>query len=409
MSRVLGMLLLVVFASWARAQVEADAPEALPEPALVSAAKQKFAEKIQVLRGKYAADQTSAKQELLAKYDDLLKLEKAKGRLQQLLDLQKNRELLAANQPLTNTLQPGETTAHTAYENKLKAAFTSYEKVAKLATNEFLANLDAGIREETKADRIEVAVEIRKIREHYETLGVPSAIAAMAKPPAKSESTTPLITPGAAAPNPFAHRAEAFKALEGESPLELPQAEPLPRVATTTPPVTTTAKSPTTANVPAKQPPAKVLPPNADWAKVMANPAVITVKGQEPIALDPDLEGQTFKEIPRMLAKRATIYSKQKDKHNGVSDITVDKDGFLLLACNYKNEGNSNGGWQETRWLPERFEKEGWKKLSAQDLGGNLGETTIFLKYVRAGEELKLRSNKYSAPKAIVFDSPAGK
>jgi hypothetical protein len=407
MSRVGGMLLLLAFASWGIAQEAAPELPAAPEPALVTTAKQKFAEKIQALRGKYATDQATAKNELLAKYDDLLKLEKAKGRLQQLLDLQKNRELVAGNQPLTGTLQPGEATAQTAYENKLKNTQAAYDRAAKLATTEFLSNLDAGIREETKADHIEVAVEIRKLREHYETLGIPAAIpgqpARVAETPAPKKGPTPepeFVNPlaPAAGEDPFAKRAEAFKALENKQPLPGPE----------NPPTKTIAKTPT-PSVPAKQPPAKAAPLHADWVKVISKPAAITVKGQEAIALDPELEDQPFKEIPQVLAKRAQIYTKQKDKHNGVATITVDQEGFLLLACSYKHEGNSGGGWQETRWMPERFEKEGWKKLTAQELGGNLGELTIFLKYVKAGEELKLNTNKYTAPKAIIFDRPMGK
>lgn len=407
MHRFLGMFLLLAVASGANAQEETPGLAA-PESELLSAAKQKFAEKIQVLRGKYAADQTGAKNDLLAKYDDLIKIEKTKGRLQQLLDLQKNREQLAANQPVTGTLQPGETAAHALYDTKLKAALTTYEKTAKLVTNEFLANLDAGIREKTKADRIDEAVEIRKAREHYAALGIPPAVAGTAKPAESESATAPAIpgtipgtTPGTAA-NPFANRAEGFKAAEGESLFDPPKADPAPRVASTIPKTTTTTPAP------AKQPAVKI-PANSDWAKVMAKPATITVAGQEPIALDPELENQPFKEIPGVLAKRATIYHKQKDRYNGVCAITVDKEGFLLLACDYNPNGNNSNGWQQERWMPERFEKEGWKKLSAQDLGGSLGELTIFLKYVKAGEEVKVRTSKYSAPKAIIFDAPASK
>jgi hypothetical protein len=92
---------------------------------------------------------------------------------------------------------------------------------------------------------------------------------------------------------------------------------------------------------------------------------------------------------------------------NGIADITVNGDGYFIVACNYDYEGNQQGDWKKDVWDERKFKSKGWNVLGKTELegqlvsGGNLTQI-LFLKKVKKGEELHLRCNKYNPPYPIV-------
>ena len=115
-----------------------------------------------------------------------------------------------------------------------------------------------------------------------------------------------------------------------------------------------------------------------------------------------------WKSIPESLAGQNALMIFPTEGTGGVAKYKVTKSGFALLACNYSYQGNSGGGWQDTRWTKEKFEDEGWKVFDEKDMGGKLikaddREQIIFYKKLEAGEEGELRCNKYDPPYFILI------
>ncbi len=137
------------------------------------------------------------------------------------------------------------------------------------------------------------------------------------------------------------------------------------------------------------------------WSKRAAE---IEVKGLEGIPLVAGKEKGDWKDLPKLFRKGAVIFGKAaKDgtPTRGVADITVKRSGVMYVVCDYHYQGNSGGGWMETRWTKDQFVKNGWKFVG--DLEKNSGNKfPVFMKKVKAGEKYSLRCNKYSPPYPIV-------
>lgn len=152
----------------------------------------------------------------------------------------------------------------------------------------------------------------------------------------------------------------------------------------------------------------------ADWKTFAATPAAITVINMEPRPLVKSSDENGWLTVPDNLTRyAASIYfpvQGQGGGTNGVADITVVKSGYLLLACNYYYQGNSSGDWQKEVWDAKEFKRKGWRPLTKTDLGGLLlnhgnQEQTVFYKKVEAGQNVRLRCNKYQPPYPIVLGS----
>lgn len=145
-----------------------------------------------------------------------------------------------------------------------------------------------------------------------------------------------------------------------------------------------------------------------DLDVVKRTPARIEVVNMQPVALSAGTDKKGWARVPANLTKNGAVVYMPTGNTNGVADIRVMVDGYLLLACNYDYQGNSGGSWDEEDWNERKFRSKGWRKLSKGDLGGDLvkgdnREQIVFVKQVRKGDALRIRCNKYDPPFPIVF------
>lgn len=97
----------------------------------------------------------------------------------------------------------------------------------------------------------------------------------------------------------------------------------------------------------------------------------------------------------------AWIYAGQGD---GWVDFKVIRTGRLYVACNYTYQGNPDGGWLGSVWLPEDFIKNGWAPVAGLRLvGWNDREHQFFSRWCEQGETFRFRCNKYESPYVIHF------
>lgn len=146
----------------------------------------------------------------------------------------------------------------------------------------------------------------------------------------------------------------------------------------------------------------------ADWEAMKRTPAQIEVLNMEPTPLVASKEKTGWASVPPQLTKYAAIVYMPSGGTNGVADIKVNSDGYLMLACNYDYQGNSSGKWDEEDWNEKKFKSKGWHMMSKTDLGGLLvkGDNraqVVFAKQVRKGDTLRIRCNKYDPPYPILL------
>jgi hypothetical protein len=146
----------------------------------------------------------------------------------------------------------------------------------------------------------------------------------------------------------------------------------------------------------------------ADWEAMKRTPAQIEVVNMQPMPLVEGTDKKGWARVPAQLTKHEALIFTPTGGTNGVADIKVLADGFLMVACNYDYQGNSQGKWDEEDWNESYFKKKGWRKLSKTELGGILvkgdnREQTIFVKQLRKGDNLRIRCNKYDPPFPIVL------
>jgi hypothetical protein len=146
----------------------------------------------------------------------------------------------------------------------------------------------------------------------------------------------------------------------------------------------------------------------ADWEAMKRNPASIEVINMQPTPLVVSAEKQGWVKVPDQLAKYNALIFKATGGTNGVTDLTVLSDGWLIVSCNFDYQGNDGGDWDKEAWSEKKFKAKGWSKLNKNELGGLLvksdnREQTLFAKYLRGGEKLRLRCNKYDPPYPILL------
>ncbi|NBV25545.1 MAG: serine/threonine protein kinase [Proteobacteria bacterium] len=167
----------------------------------------------------------------------------------------------------------------------------------------------------------------------------------------------------------------------------------------------TTATSPATASLPT------ALGSGLTWDEIRKNAAAVEVADKRFVPLVPSAVLKEMAQVPRQfLAFQTKIFypTDNGDKTaNAVAEYVVKTDGYLLLACNFSYQGSGTKTFTD-RWTKEQFIANGWKEITAAELGGTLirggGERqqVLFIKKATQGERGHLRCNKYDPPYFIV-------
>jgi hypothetical protein len=158
-----------------------------------------------------------------------------------------------------------------------------------------------------------------------------------------------------------------------------------------------------------------VTQPSADrWSEALKHPASVKVSKMNPVPLVTGAGKVSWTQVPDFFQRHAATVHLPAGRGDGVAEYEVTADGYVFVACNYSNQGNSSGGWQKERWTRKDFAGHGWEEVSAADLGGALvknGPRTqvVFVKQVTAGERGRLRCNKYDPPYFITVERGGGK
>ncbi len=336
-------------------------------------ARKEFDRQVTELRQKYQQDVAAATTSYVAKLDEQLKTETAKGDLDKVVALKAERDRVEKDPPTERAkVGPSIQSLRNAYELKIRAARISYEKAAKQAVRDQLATLDQLIKEKTKAGEIEAALAIRNSRKEFEKSAIPGPVAQPEPSPSdEKEKTEPATAPD-------------------EKPTEKPANPPAGAL-----------------KINAKQ---KKSAGSVEWKDVIGSPAKVQVAAVDSVIFDPQEVTPPFSRVPEMFKRYKTrIFAQPMQDGVGIVDITVTDPGYLLVACNYSYQGNSSGGWMETRWTAEQFVANGWNPITPDEVGGLLvkgtdREQTLFLKQVKKGETLRLRCNKYDPPYPILFE-----
>ena len=139
--------------------------------------------------------------------------------------------------------------------------------------------------------------------------------------------------------------------------------------------------------------------------------ASVEVSNMKAVPLAASGDDKGWMRVPEKLAEGKAIVFMPDGPTNGVADIKVIESGWLMLACNYDYQGNDSGEWKDDLWDEARFSKEAWQKLVKEDLGGDLLKAnnraqTIFTKFIKKGQTLRLRCNKHDPPYPILLTAP---
>ncbi len=113
----------------------------------------------------------------------------------------------------------------------------------------------------------------------------------------------------------------------------------------------------------------------------------------------------SWTEVPDEL-KTCQIFSKETGEpgvhHGGAADFVVQKDGVVFLAGQLdQREGNLEGDWDERRLTVKNFEEAGWAFVGSMRDNKGLAYA-IFRKTVLAGEQYRVRTNKYTPTYVMV-------
>lgn len=152
------------------------------------------------------------------------------------------------------------------------------------------------------------------------------------------------------------------------------------------------------------------------WEAASLDPAQLETIDLKSFPLEPGLAtswSHSWTTVPEKLIQYpATIFHQTKEAA-GIAQCNVTEDGWLLVGVNYQYQGNESGGWTDERWTLEQFENNGWAVVSEKEAGGLLVKDnkektsarpqTLLAKYVKKGETLRLRCNKYDPPFLILL------
>lgn len=151
----------------------------------------------------------------------------------------------------------------------------------------------------------------------------------------------------------------------------------------------------------------------ADWKAVAKTPATIAVVNMQPgplaISANADDKNGWTHVPPQLTSNGATIFTPSGNT-NGLADIEIKTDGYMLIACNWDYQGNQSGDWDKDAWDERKFKTKGWDRLTKGELGGELIKNgnrvqTVFMKKVKKGDKFRLRCNKYDPPFPILLSS----
>lgn len=139
-------------------------------------------------------------------------------------------------------------------------------------------------------------------------------------------------------------------------------------------------------------------------------PAQIEILNMKPTPLVAGTDKKGWAKVPSQLTNLGAIIYMPSGNTNGVADIKVTADGYLLLAANFDYQGNSSGKWRDEAWSEKQFSANGWHLMSETELGGVLVNggnraQVVFVKQLRKGETLRIRCNKYDPPYPILLPS----
>lgn len=145
------------------------------------------------------------------------------------------------------------------------------------------------------------------------------------------------------------------------------------------------------------------------WSEMLKQPASVKVLRMNPTPLVVGTGKESWTQVPEFFQRNAATVHMPAGRGDGVAGYEVIAAGYVFVACNYSNQGNRSGGWQEERWMRKDFADHGWEEISDADLGGKLvknGPRTqvVFVKKMAAGERGRLRCNKYDPPYFITVE-----
>jgi hypothetical protein len=135
----------------------------------------KFHAAVTKAQEKYDKAFAAAKINYIAKLDQQIKAATDIGELNSVIVLKAERERIENGLPKPEGALPKPASLFlTEYNVHLKAALSGYNQEAKNAFTTFLIELDKLIRAETKANRLDSAVQIQSLKSAYEKTGVPA-------------------------------------------------------------------------------------------------------------------------------------------------------------------------------------------------------------------------------------------
>jgi hypothetical protein len=298
--------------------------------------------------------------------------------------------------------------AQTRYDAEIGDLLEKYSREATDAQAEYADKLDELIEAETDRGDLDRLLMLRAERKRLES----GDLADTAEP---EEKTAPpryvLLLRGSYASKMRAARAVYERAAKGVHADFLDDLEKLVREETQAGRIeSAVAVRDWRAGFEKAGPPApRIVEPDPGpfgWEAAVASPAKIRIPDITAVPFDP--ASKAFKSVPQKFAEHpAEVYTKFKDKYKGVADVTVLDSGWLFVGCHYGYQGEA-GSWAKQRWTEQDFVKNGWQRLSKDEVGGPFvmasgREQVVFVKFVRAQEQMKLRCNKYDPPFVILF------
>jgi len=125
--------------------------------------------------------------------------------------------------------------------------------------------------------------------------------------------------------------------------------------------------------------------------------ATVNVVSAQPTELESD---KSWSKIPDFL-KGAKIYSHQP-KGNEL-EFEATSDGIVIIAASWNYDGNSSGGWYESRTTPEHIVERGWMALVGQQiLNGEKDTHQLYMRRVKAGDKVNFHTRRYNQPYLVL-------
>jgi len=182
-----------------------------------------------------------------------------------------------------------------------------------------------------------------------------------------------------------------------------------PKTAKATPPA-----APAKAQAPTGQPATPTAPSafaaGLTWDELRKQSARVKVVRMQSVPLVPEDGKLGMTEVPKQFLDFQTVIfvpdNLKTDPANGLAEYEVISDGYLIIACNFGNQG-SGTKLLPYYWPQNQFVANGWQEITPAEVGGVLMHgrerpQVLFLKRATKGERGHLRCNKYHPPFFIV-------